>query len=224
MENDEIINPKPENKSCRHTPCMGTLVAINIILLAGLIGIYVCHFAGIGGVKSKKNPDATPVMVPKDGALKVAYINSDSILAKYQYALDLEKGLRDFQQAKENEYKNKMTTFQNDYQNYLKTGADLTLSQQKAKEEELKQRAEKLSTLEQELALQMEERRFNDNKKLLDAIYAFVREYNEQNQQFDIILRKTYTDPPTLYMNPAMDITDEIIKGLNEEYASLKEK
>ena len=62
------------------------------------------------------------------------------------------------------------------------------------------------------------------NKKLLDAIYAFVREYNEQNQQFDIILRKTYTDPPTLYMNPAMDITDEIIKGLNEEYASLKEK
>ena len=29
---------------------------------------------------------------------------------------------------------------------------------------------------------------------------------------------------PTLYLNPAMDITDEIVIGLNEEYKQIKGK
>ena len=61
-----------------------------------------------------------------------------------------------------------------------------------------------------------------ENTKLLNAIFAFIREYNNENQQFDIILRKTFNDSPTLYLNPAMDITDEIVNGLNEEYKNLK--
>ena len=64
----------------------------------------------------------------------------------------------------------------------------------------------------------------SENTKLLNAIFAYVREYNAANQQFDIILRKTFNDSPTLYLNPAMDITDEIVNGLNEEYKSVKGK
>ena len=37
-------------------------------------------------------------------------------------------------------------------------------------------------------------------------------------------MRKTFNDSPTMYINPAMDITDEIIEGLNEEYKSVKGK
>ena len=35
-------------------------------------------------------------------------------------------------------------------------------------------------------------------------------------------MRKTFVDSSTLYLNPGMDITQEIIDGLNEEYANLK--
>ena len=49
-----------------------------------------------------------------------------------------------------------------------------------------------------------------------------MREYNKDNQKFDIILRKTFENSPTLYMNPGMDITQEILDGLNEEYKNLK--
>ena len=228
QENPETIqkselSEKAESQKTKCTANVKLLTVLNIVLLLAVAFLCVCHFTGFGAPSgSVKNPDATPVVVPTDGAFKIGYVNTDSILAKYQYALDLEKGLRDFQTAKEKEYEKKMTDFQTDYQNYLKTGDKLTLTQQKAKEEELKKRAEKLSTLEQELTLQVQERQMNDNKKLLDAIYAFVREYNAANQQFDIILRQTYADPPTLYMNPAMEITDEIIEGLNKEYEEYK--
>ncbi len=94
----------------------------------------------------------------------------------------------------------------------------MTLTQQQAKEAELKQRAEKMQTLEQELMANIAEKQTAETAKIMNAIYAFVREYNAANQQFDMVLTKQ----ATLYINPAMDITNEIVDGLNEEYKNLK--
>ena len=195
------------------------LIAINAVLLLGLIGIYVLHFTS--RTNTKQNVDATAPL-QKEGGLTVAYVDSDTLLAKYQYAIDLQKELEAYRDQQERYYQQQMTQFQTDYQNYLKNGSTLTLTQQQAKEAELKQRAEKLSTLEQELLGKVTERQLTENTKLLNAIFAFIREYNAANQQFDIIIRKTFVDSPTLYLNPGMDITQEIIDGLNEEYANLK--
>lgn len=195
------------------------LIICNAVLLLGLIGIYVLHFTSRSG--SKQNAAATEPL-QKEGGLTVAYVDSDSLLAKYQYAIDLQKELENYRDQQERYYQQQATQLQTDYQNYLQTGASMTLSQQQAKEEELKKRMEKMQTLEQELMAKVAERQLAENTKLLNAIFAFVREYNAANQQFDIIMRKTFADSPTLYLNPGMDITDEIVNGLNEEYKSLK--
>ena len=169
------------------------------------------------------NADATAPL-EKEGGLTIAYVNTDTLLAKYQYAIDMEQELLAYKDQQEAYGRQQMEKFQNDYQEYLKNGANMTLTQQQQKEAELKQRAEKMSTLEQELSAKILERQMSENTKLLNAIFAYVREYNAANQQFDIILRKTFNDSPTLYLNPAMDITDEIVKGLNEEYKQIKGK
>lgn len=196
------------------------LLICNAVLLLGLIGIYVIHFTGVG-TKSKVNSDAVAPL-QKEGGLTIAYVNTDTLLAKYQYAIDMEKELLAYKDQQEALGRKQVEQFQNDYQDYLKNGANLTLTQQQAKEAELKQRADRMSTLEQELTSKIMERQMSENTKLLNAIFAFIREYNAANQQFDIILRKTFNDSPTLYLNPAMDITDEIVNGLNEEYKNLK--
>lgn len=198
------------------------LIICNAVLLLGLIGIYIIHFTGVG-TKSKVNADATAPL-EKEGGLTIAYVNTDTLLAKYQYAIDMEQELLAYKDQQEAYGRQQMEKFQNDYQEYLKNGASMTLTQQQQKEAELKQRAEKMSTLEQELSAKILERQMSENTKLLNAIFAYVREYNTANQQFDIILRKTFNDSPTLYLNPAMDITDEIVKGLNEEYKQVKGK
>ena len=198
------------------------LIICNAVLLLGLIGIYIIHFTGVG-IKSKVNADATAPL-EKEGGLTIAYVNTDTLLAKYQYAIDMEQELLAYKDQQEAYGRQQMEKFQNDYQEYLKNCASMTLTQQQQKEAELKQRADKMSTLEQELSAKILERQMSENTKLLNAIFAYVREYNAANQQFDIILRKTFNDSPTLYLNPAMDITDEIVKGLNEEYKQIKGK
>lgn len=182
------------------------------------LGLAACN-----NTPTKENPNATAPVVA-EGGLKIAYVDTDTLLAHYQYAKDLEKELLDYKNQQEAYGKQQMERFQKDYQDYLQNGSTMTLSQQQAKEAELKQRAERMATLEQELTAKIMERQMTENTKLLNAIFAFVREYNEQNQQFDVILRKTFENTPVLYVNPAMDITREILDGLNAEYEQVKGK
>ena len=201
------------------------LLICNAVLFLGLAGIYILHFTGKGQATesaSKVNANAKAPVV-KDG-LKIAYVNTDTLLSKYDYAKDLEAELLAFKDQQEAYGRQQMQKFQKDYDDYLKNGASMTLSQQQAKEAELKKRAEKNSTLEQELTAKIMQRQMEENNKLLNAIFANVREYNEQNQQFDIILRKTQENSPTLYMNSetVIDITDEIVEQLNKDYKNSK--
>ena len=186
-----------------------TILILAIILISTMVA---CN-----NNNSKQNPDATAPMVT-EGGLKVAYIDTDTLLAKYQYAIDLEQQLKDYTEQQRHYGQQQVEAFQKDYNNYLQNGSTMTLTQQQAKEAELKQRAEKMQTLEQELMAKVAEKQATETSKVMNAIYAFVREYNAANQQFDIILTKQ----ATLYINNGMDITDEIVEGLNEEYKNLK--
>ena len=186
------------------------------------VALLTLGMAGCNNSDSKQNPEAAAPVIA-EGGLKIAYVDTDTIMAKYQYAIDLNEELLAYKDQQEKYYQQQMTQFQTDYNNYLQTGASLTLTQQQAKEAELKQRMEKMSTLEQELMAKVAERQLSENTKLLNAIFAFIREYNAANQQF-VILRKSFNDTPVLYANPAMDITEEILAGLNEEYKSVKGK
>ncbi|MBR3960578.1 MAG: OmpH family outer membrane protein [Bacteroidales bacterium] len=218
-----------DNKKCRCLPI------VNCILLVGLILLYIFHFTGIGakGGKGLANADAKAPVVVGEGGLKIAYVNTDSLNANYKYIKDLEKELNAFKQGKENSLKQQMDklqadskALQDDYQNYLQNGSSMSLTQQQNKEAELKKRdaeikkrAQQLAQLEQDYTSQILEKQTSENKKMIDAVYAFIREYNAQNQQFNLILAKTGTELPfILYGDEAMDITDEIVKGLNEEY------
>lgn len=240
-QEEQVINnieePKQEaekcqcddNKKCRCLPI------VNCILLVGLILLYIFHFTGIGakGGKGLANANAKAPVVVGEGGLKIAYVNTDSLNANYKYIKDLEKELNAFKQGKENSLKQQMDklqadskALQDDYQNYLQNGSSMSLTQQQNKEAELKKRdaeikkrAQQLAQLEQDYTSQILEKQTSENKKMIDAVYAFIREYNAQNQQFNLILAKTGTELPfILYGDEAMDITDEIIKGLNEEY------
>lgn len=202
-----------EKKKCCHG-------VVTILLFLAVAVLYVLHFTGIGSTNGNKNTVAP--IVTGDGTLRVAYVNSDTLLAKYDYAKDLEQGLLDYKNSQENSYRNQMAQFQKDYNDFLQNGDKLSLSQQQAKENELKQRAERLSTLEAELTMKIQSKQIDENTKLLNAIFGFIKEYNESHQQYDIILRSTFNDSPTLYVNEAMDITQEIIDGLNEEYKKVK--
>ena len=215
MTDIENNNNCQEKKKCHGH---GLALVCNLIMLAAIVVLYVLHFSGNKTDAQTSAATNEPVVAGEGRQLTIAYVNTDSINAKYEYAQDLEKEVKAYQKNKENSYQQQMTQFQNDYQNYLKTGDQLTLAQQQAKETELKQRAEKLANLEQQLAMQVQQKLMDENQKMLDAVYQYIEKYNTADAKYDLI----FTQSILLYGNEAMDITDEIIEGLNEEYRATK--
>ena len=221
MTSNEI---QKEGKSC-NTCAHKCLIALNAVLLVGLVVLYILFFSSKSCTAESKQPAvADNAESVTTSGLSIGYIDTDSLMLQYEFAVELNEKLDNYARQ-ENDYKDMMVRFQNDYNNFLKTGASLTLTEQKKTEESLKKRAEDLAKLEERL---MNERTKLENviqvdqKKMIDAVYAFVRDYNAKHQQFNVILKKSFSESPVLYMDDDMDITREIIDGLNEEYRNVK--
>ncbi|MBQ9417630.1 MAG: OmpH family outer membrane protein [Bacteroidales bacterium] len=176
----------------------------------------------LAACNNSSNPPAP--QAPAEGGMKIAYVDTDTLMAKYQYAIDMTEELLAYKDQLETNGRSQIKKFQEDYQNYLKNGDKMTLSQQQKTETELKARGERMQTLEAEYSSQIMEHQMEENTKLLNAIFAFIREYNNEKLHYDLILRKSFNDTPVLYANPALDITQEILDGLNEEYRQVKGK
>ena len=223
MSTEQNMNEEKSCKPCTHK----CLIALNAILLVGLVVLYILFFTSKSCTTESKRPVAAANAegVTTSG-LSIGYIDTDSLMLQYDFAVELNEKLDNYTRQ-ENNYKDMMVRFNNDYNNFLKTGASLTLTEQKKTEESLKKRAEELAKMEERL---MNERAKLENviqvdqKKMIDAVYAFIRDYNAKNQQFNVILKKSFSESPVLYMDDDMDITREIIDGLNEEYRNVKGK
>ena len=128
-------------------------------LILATVALLTLGMAGCNNSDSKQNPEAAAPVIA-EGGLKIAYVDTDTIMAKYQYAIDLNEELLAYKDQQEKYYQQQMTQFQTDYNNYLQTGASLTLTQQQAKEAdtaEQKRQAAEREDANERLFLQIEE-------------------------------------------------------------------
>ncbi len=198
----------------------------NLLIIATFTVACAALVISIIGLFSKGSEEPqTPAKAGKivqTGNLKIAYINTDTIMAKYNMAVEMQKELSARQSQLETSLRNKYNQLQKEEQEYLKTGQNLTLSQQQAKEKDFKQREQQLSQDMQQQPAQFQQEIAKQNEKLLNAVLAFVKDYNAKHDKYNIILSTSRYNGPTLYIDAGMDITDEIVKGLNEEYDQVK--
>lgn len=203
------------------------LLVLNIVLLISIGVLYILFFTNNNSDRTAgiSNSEITASNTEVSyGDLKIAYVNTDSIMVHYKLAAELEKEIVSFRNNLENSYTNKVQKLQSDVQEYLKIGATLTLTEQRNREESFKRRELEIGELQERMIGQIQEKQINENIRLLNAVFAFIRDYNQKNQQFNIILKKSFADSPVMYIDENMDITQDIIDGLNKEYDELQKK
>lgn len=219
--NNENMQLLHEKKSCK---CPLPVAILLALLCIATIVLYVLHFTADSKSPVETGENAV-VSVPTDGqSLRVAYINTDTLMAGYTYARELQKQIEQVSAQQESILQQEQQ-FQADYQNFLQTGENMTLSQQQEKEKELKARYEKLSRLEKQYAdlLPQKQKKLQDElDKMTRAVYNFIADYNSKHGKYNLILAKSYSNTPVLYGDEGMDITQEILDGLNREYAQVK--
>jgi outer membrane protein len=183
---------------------------LNIVLLVAVGVLFYLHFAGSKSVHSASGTSA----IPSD--IKIAYINSDSILKHYEYLDVNRKVLEDKSRKLEQELNNRAQGLKDEIANYQRTVNNLTLSQVKAVEEDLGRKQQNLQLYQQSLSQQLAEEEGKLNKDLYERITNFLKTYGKDNG-LQIVLKY---DPSSdvLYGGESLDITNDVLKGLNEKY------
>jgi len=190
-------------------------IILNIVLLVAVAVLYYLHFAGRKTESVSFGPGDTTAV-----NLKIAYINSDSVLKHYDY-LDYNRQQMEAKTKKmDQDYRNRAMGLQSEISAYQRNVNSMTLGQARATEEDLTKKQQNLQLYQQSLSQQLMDEEAKLNRELYGRITTFLKKYG-QEKGLQIVLKFDQTSD-LLYGGRALDISQDVIKGLNEGYQSEK--
>ena len=174
--------------------------------------------------KKEAPKGAAVVVANQESAVKtvdnnIAYVEVDSLLTQYEYCIKEKAILEAKSKQYEAQIKAKMVQLQKataDFQQKVQSGAFTSQAQGEAVPflVRLQQEGAKLQQEAQQKMLKAQEK---FNKTLRDSVQSFLKDYNK-DMHFDMILSKQGDN--VLYANDKLDITKEVVNGMNKRYQS----
>lgn len=157
-------------------------------------------------------------------AVKIVYVDLDSLMNNYNLAKDINKAMM----RKEEDIKMKLTekykalqADQADFERKYKNNVYATPERAQDEYNRIMKKEQDIIQLEQQLTAEFEKEGLQKNQMLRDSISNFIKEFNNE-KGYDYILTKLGDN--ILYANEALNITKEIVDGLNSKYAASQEK
>lgn len=146
----------------------------------------------------------------------IAYVNSDSLLLNYDFYKDAQKELDKKRKGFEADLNRRLSSLERDIASFRQNAPNMTLQQAQQTEQSLMQRQQSLAEYGQSLERQYADEEFKYSEKINKNLREFMERYAKENGYYLII---GYRPGATVwYGDERLDITQEVVKKLNEEY------
>lgn len=192
---------------------------INFILNGLLALTTVLVFTQCAG-----NNNAATTSAPAAGAagssnMKIAFVEIDSLLTKYNFWNDLsEQMLKKEENIRTtlNEKGKKLEAEAREFERKINNNGFASRERAEQEQARLMKQQQELQELQQKLTNELAAENQKNSLELRDSINSFLKVYNK-DKGYDLIISNTAFDN-LLYGNPAYNITNEIVEGLNARY------
>lgn len=193
-----------------------------ILSLLALTGFMATSCGNSKNDKADTSKDIAKIIAKADSLMpNYRYVDLDTVLAKYNLAKDYNDEMLRMQNNMESEVRRHENTIQakaTAMQNKLQNNGYLTEASLKEDQQQIANLQTNAQKAVAALQNNFESTAMLAQKTVTDSITAFIQEYNSK-KGYDAIFMKA----ATLYINPALDITDEIVEGLNARYNKVKQ-
>ena len=194
-----------------------TALILSAALMAGF-AFTACNNAAAPAT-DKAASDSTAV------AGSIVYFNIDKVVENYDMANDLRSVVETKVSGIQSEIDrrgNKLQKDVNDFQNKIEKGL-LTRSVAEVQQQKLQQQQNDYQQYAMRKQQEMAEEQQVMLNQIMNAIAEYVQEYNA-TKQYALILTTSgdILAAPVVTGSPALDITDEILEGLNAAYVKTK--
>lgn len=203
----------------KNVPLILSIVAV-VIALAG--GIWtIVQVPGSGKVAQSAVSDSTSVTMATSG---IVYVNLDRIVQEYDMASDLGavvetkvKNIQDEVNRRGKQLENELVDFQNKINKGL-----ITRSVAEVQGQDLQQKQAQFNEYANQKNNEVIEEQTVMMNQIADAIQTFMAKYNQEKKYTMILTNQSGV--PVITADPSLDITDDVIARLNEEYIKEKNK
>ena len=195
---------------------MKQLSLILSIIAIALSGVLV--FLKLKGNEPAKQVSTTPAAAatPADAAsFKIAYFEMDSLQNNYQYFKDALSTLKSKEESMTNELASIEKSYQKKIAEWQQKGNNMSQAEAEAANREYQQMQQNYQSRKQQLDQSINDQANDTRKKIRERLEAYLKEYNK-DKHFSYI----FSDFPEgiFYKDSSYNITNELIRGLNESY------
>jgi outer membrane protein len=197
-------------------------IALNTLLLVAVGVLFFMVFSlkkQISGGGDTNSAVALPL--PKAEG-KIMYINVDSLEASYDYFIKIKAQLERKGKANEAEIKNLYDGFQKTYQKYQQQGESMTEQQMAAAQQDLAEQEKSIRAREEMITSNYTKEAEKLNNQFLKNVQDYLKK-KSKDHNYSYVLGYV-KESNLLYVNDSLDITKQVVGGLNAEYKETDEK
>lgn len=193
-----------------------TNILLFILLLAVAVLFYLHFFNSNGKTKPLANNTKD-----SSSAVRIAYFEMDSIESKYDYLKDVRSDLRSLEQSKGNELNSMRNEAKQRLQSFQSKGQSMTQEEIQKANEELMALDNKIKVEEQKKSQELQDESIKKLQEVKKVIEDYLKEFNA-NKKYTYILSSS--NDIFYYKDTVYNVTNEMLKGLNEAYKKKKSK
>ena len=192
---------------------------LNIILTIAVAYLYYLHFSSKEeAAKEEIKPLSLPAASRQSGG--ILFLNSDTLLDQYNYFTEKRNQLDVRQEKIRSELSAEKERLDASIQLYQQQAVGMTDQERQKKEEELMMKQQSLMDRREKLLSQLDEEQAKSTEELFNRLTAYLKTYiSDKNVNFVLGYQK---GGGILFANDSLDITQQVVDGLNKAYAAEK--
>lgn len=148
---------------------------------------------------------------------KIVFVNSDSLLNNYEYFKQLKTKFEQKSKKAQSDLQAKGTAFQREVAAYQQRAANLSADERAATEERLARKQQELATYNQNAGSALANEEAAENEKLYNKVADYLKKHSK-GKGYKMVLTYSKSNPTVLYADESLDVTKEVVTGLNAEF------
>ena len=153
-------------------------------------------------------------------SFKTAYIDTEKLMKEYQESIDFETKYEAMSKRMQNELEADMKKFQNDVVDLQRNAQSKGMEWAMARQKELEKREVTLAEKQQNYMMKFQQEGSAERDSMVTKMKGFIKDYG-QEKGFDYVFG-TGDAATVLYAKDGYDITEDILKLMNDAYAKEK--
>lgn len=152
---------------------------------------------------------------------KIVYVNSDTLLTKYELAKEIKTKMETKGKAADADLNAKSQAFQREVQQYQQQQNTLPADQRAATEQRLARKQQELQAYQQNAGAALQNENAKNQEELYNKITDYLKGY-AKSKGYKMVLTYAKGNSAILFGDESLDVTAEVLKGLNEAHSKDK--